>query len=67
MTNKRWQHMMELFQRALELQPQSRADYLRKACGNDRKLRRAIESLLAADHEADNFLEDPLPRHLTYF
>ncbi len=60
MTDKRWQHMMELFQRALDLPPQRRAELLRKACGHDQKLRRAIESLLAADDEADDFLEDPM-------
>lgn len=61
MTDQRWQHMMELFQQALELPPRRRADFLHEACDDDRKLQRAVESLLAADDEADDFLEDPFP------
>ena len=50
----------ELFKAALDCAPDQRAAFLDKACGNDKVLRAEVESLLAADAEARDFLEPPI-------
>ena len=60
MRKERWRRMADLFQQALEIPPEERDDFLRRACGEDLRLRRAVESLLTADGEAGDFLEHPL-------
>jgi TolB-like protein/Tfp pilus assembly protein PilF len=44
---------------ALALKGTRRAAYLDSACGEDRNLRREVESLLAQESRADGFLETP--------
>ena len=50
----------ELFEAALDLDPSERAEFLNKACAGNSELRAEVESLLAADEEAAEFLESPL-------
>ena len=50
----------KLFQAALEHEPAGRAAFLDQACGDDPVLRAEVESLLAADARASEFLEPPL-------
>jgi serine/threonine protein kinase/tetratricopeptide (TPR) repeat protein len=49
----------ELFHAALEIEKDRRADFVRQACGNDKSLHRAVESLLAYQSEARDFIEAP--------
>jgi serine/threonine-protein kinase len=51
---ERWQQVSQLFQSALEREPNERAPYLQDACGDDDALRRQVESLLAAHNKADD-------------
>ena len=44
---------------ALEHDAAERAAYLEGACGVDSSLRQEVESLLAHDQEAENFIEAP--------
>lgn len=54
-----------VFDEAAELPPDQREAFLERACGNDVKLRAAVESLLAAHDRAGVFLADPvIPRNL---
>ncbi len=46
-----------LFAQALELAPAEHKTFLDQACAGDRRLRRKVERLLAADLEAGDFLE----------
>jgi tetratricopeptide (TPR) repeat protein len=48
-----------IFLAALELERSARRRFLDEACGTDAALRRDVESLLAADEEARDFLEPP--------
>src|SRR5262245_32154476 len=41
--------------------PQERAAYLDAACAGDADLRRRVEKMLAAQAQADSFLEQPAP------
>lgn len=56
MTPERWKQIGELYQATLELQPDERAAFLGRACGDDEALRREVESLLAVDECAGGFL-----------
>jgi len=56
MTPERWQQVGKLYQEALGLVPDQRAVFLTQACGNDLDLRQEVESLLAAEGEAGDFL-----------
>jgi len=53
-----------VFEAALKLPAEQRADYLRKACGDDTALRAKMEALLQAHESAGTFLE-PAARNKT--
>ena len=42
---ERWQVLDELFQRASEMDPSLRGDFLRDVCGSDTELRNELEAL----------------------
>jgi serine/threonine-protein kinase len=52
----RWAKVQELFAAALEKAPASRAEFLATACSGDAALRSEVETLLAANDEAGDFL-----------
>jgi predicted ATPase/serine/threonine protein kinase len=54
-----WRRVEELCQRALELNESRRAEFLQSACGGDDELRREVESLLAHERTAEQFIESP--------
>lgn len=56
MTPDRWQKINRVFQSALELKPEERDDFVREACGDDESLRGQVETLLAADERAGDFM-----------
>lgn len=53
-----WERVRGLFNRALELSPDERAEFLRRETGADEATCREVESLLAAHPEAEGFLSD---------
>jgi hypothetical protein len=61
MLAERWQEIERLYHAALELRPEDRGTYLEAACGGDQALRREVESLLASDDRAADFLEATEP------
>src|SRR5262245_51580963 len=54
-----WGRVKEVFQAALERQPDERAAFVAHHCGNHAALRREVESLLAAFEDAGSFVERP--------
>ena len=66
-TVERWARIKEVFEAAAELSGAARETFLEQACGPDETLRREVESLLASDAQANDFIERPadsLPRDL---
>src|SRR5689334_12780644 len=61
MLAERWQEIERLYHAALELGSEDRGTYLEAACGGDQALRREVESLLASDDRAADFLEATEP------
>src|SRR5256886_3045614 len=59
MKPERWQQINDLFQSAVERPPQERTAFLEEACHGDERLRREVESLIACDERAENFIESP--------
>lgn len=55
----RWQQVSRLFDEAIELPPERRADFLREATGDDEPLRRELETLLTAADTSETFLTQP--------
>jgi serine/threonine protein kinase len=55
----RYARAKEIFFAALELDPARHADFIQERCGDDAKLRREVESLLAAREDARDFLKSP--------
>jgi hypothetical protein len=53
-----WDRIRALFQDAADRPPNERPSYLRAECAGDERLRREVESLLAAHDRAGGFLED---------
>jgi non-specific serine/threonine protein kinase/serine/threonine-protein kinase len=59
MTPEYWQRIKELFNEAVEREPAARARFLGEACAGDRALLAQVESLIASDEEAGDFIEGP--------
>jgi non-specific serine/threonine protein kinase len=59
MTPERWRKIKGLFDAALEIEPERRADFLKNACGDDAGMRLEIEKLLASFDDAAEFMENP--------
>ncbi len=59
MKPERWRQVDQLFQSAFERAPDKRAAFISEACGGDDSLRREVEALLAADGQAESFIEAP--------
>jgi len=57
--HKRWQRLKDVFNRALELDPEMRAAFLDETCAGDSELRAEVESLLHSHQDADDFMEQP--------
>ncbi len=54
-----WRRVEELCQRAMELDPSRRAEFLERSCGDDKEFRSKVESLLAQETRAEHFIESP--------
>ncbi|MBI3424994.1 MAG: PDZ domain-containing protein [Acidobacteria bacterium] len=59
MTPARYQQIGALYHAAQAQPPQARAAFLLEACADDDELRREVESLLAADAAAGDFIDEP--------
>ena len=64
MTPERWQEVERLYHATLERDGKERAAFLEGACRGDEGLRREVESLLAYQGEAKDFIETPAGRDL---
>src|SRR6185503_13002082 len=53
----RWRQVDELFEAALEREPNERAAFLDTACGDDRELLREVEKMLRCDEQATDFIK----------
>src|SRR5262245_6473922 len=58
MTPQRWREVEDIYQSAIELQPESRGAFLAKVCKGDDALRREVESLLELDN-LPQFIDQP--------
>ena len=59
MTPERFRQIEQLAALVLQQEESERAAFLDKACSGDRGLRQEVESLLASDQQAGNFLIEP--------
>jgi serine/threonine protein kinase len=65
--SERWARVKELFEAAVELDPNQRAAFLDAECDGDEALRVELVSLLKSDEQTDGFIEEPafaIPRDL---
>lgn len=58
MSSEHWQQLKQIFNAAISIAPNERAQFLDERCGGDENLRREVETLLKADVES--FMETPL-------
>src|SRR4030095_801912 len=56
---ERWQLVEKIYHAARECEANGRAAFLNDACAGDEALRRGVESLLAFEDQAANFIELP--------
>ncbi|HEX6729294.1 MAG TPA: protein kinase [Pyrinomonadaceae bacterium] len=59
MSNERWQQVEQLYHATLEKSVEERNSFLAEASQGDEDLRREVESLLAYQEQAENFIESP--------
>jgi eukaryotic-like serine/threonine-protein kinase len=58
MTAERWQQIKSVLQKALEMPPEERSEFVARSCSSDQVLRQQVETLLGASDEArSSFLE----------
>jgi eukaryotic-like serine/threonine-protein kinase len=62
MNRDRWRRIDDLVRVTLELEPSQRAGFLDQACPDEPEIRAEVEALVAADEQADGFLEEPAVR-----
>src|SRR2546422_10862726 len=55
MTRQRFQQISQIYHATLEREPEQRAAFLQKSCGEDQNLRHEVESLLASEKSAEAF------------
>ncbi len=60
MTPELWQRLKPLYDAALDIPKENRAQFAAQQCGDDDELRRELEALLAANDEGTDSLEAPL-------
>jgi len=60
MTPERWRQITNIFHSALARGEADRGAFLASMCGSDSGLRRQVESMIAAHHEAGRFGESPV-------
>lgn len=61
MTNEQHDMALALFDEALELDPEARPAFLQERCGHDKELHQAVQEMLSAHSDAQDFLEPPMP------
>ena len=59
MTPERWNKIEQIYHAALERDAHDRTAFLEQACGGDDDLRREVDSLLAYQSGAEDFIETP--------
>ena len=59
MAPKRWERIKQVLEECLERPPEERTAYLDGACGEDREMRREVESLVSSYESAGDLLEEP--------
>jgi non-specific serine/threonine protein kinase/serine/threonine-protein kinase len=59
MNPQKWRQVKELFHAALEREPGERASFLGEACAGDNDVLALVQSLVAADEEASDFIAGP--------
>ena len=59
MTPERYQQIGEIYHSALELGPKQRVAFLAQACAGDAELLREVESLIASNEQAGEFIDAP--------
>lgn len=59
MDSEQWKQLDKLLHAALQLPPEERGGFLRKACAGDERLEREAQALLRLEQEAEGFLEIP--------
>ena len=59
MKNERWQEVERLYHLAMARDPDERSAFLEEACRGDKELRREVESLVAYEPKAKDFIEAP--------
>ncbi len=62
MNPERWELVKRIYNSVLEQESGRRTDFLRDACAGDESLRSEVESMLANQAEAADFLESPALR-----
>ncbi len=61
MTPEQWQQIKNVFQSALEREPDQRASFLAETCSANLELRREVERLIALHDQAGGFMETLAP------
>ncbi len=67
MSSEKWNRVNELFYAALDRPPEQRNTFLKDACGSDLSLQQEVESLLAAFHSSDDFIQSPAAKNALEF
>ncbi|MDP9121960.1 MAG: serine/threonine protein kinase, partial [Acidobacteriota bacterium] len=60
--NERWQRVQELFEAAVEREPEAQAAFLAASCGDDPALAAEVMALVRADVMAGSFIEEAVRR-----
>ncbi len=60
MSHERWRDALGIFEETLKRPEEERSAFLEEACGEDTKMRSAVNELLLADQDSESFLDQPV-------
>ncbi|MBP6823908.1 MAG: serine/threonine protein kinase, partial [Acidobacteria bacterium] len=60
MNKDQWQQIEKIFYAAMELPRDEREAFISQTCAGDEELLREVQSLLAANQDAESFLDSPV-------
>ena len=64
MMNGNWEKVKEIFDAALQRNPEERPQFLAEVCADNEAMRCEVESLLASFEQAESFMQKPLAGNL---
>lgn len=59
MDTERWKRIREIFEKALEMEPEERDPWIESACSGDKRLLQSVKKMLSVQEESESLIQPP--------